>query len=530
MVWDKTAPYKAESKKVVWDVAPYLRGRGLDVGAGSFKVLPHAISVDNGTDNAMFGFNFEPDVKVQSAEKMDIFASHSMDFVFSSHLLEHMEDPEKTLKEWWRVIKTKGYLVLYLPHEDLYPKVGEEGANPDHKHDLNEQKIIQWMKRLGFWDLQVCETRNEDDEYSFLMVFQKREKRNKRDQFQYSYLDPKPEKTVCVVRYGAFGDLMMASSVWAGLKKQGYHVTVFASPPGSDVILNDPNIDKLVLFDKDQVPNADLGSFWEVQKKKYDKFVNLCESVEGVFLALPNRTQHLWPPKVRHKMLNENYVQFAHELANVPHEPNIKFFPTEEEKRWAAQTRQKMHADLVVLWSLAGSSVHKTWSYLDNILASIMLYFPAVHVVLVGGPECEILEAGWENEPRVHKKSGKWKMRETLAFIDQVDLIIGPETGVLNAAACLDVSKICFLSHSSHENLTRDWKNTIALWGDNTICQGRGENEAPACHQLHYGWSYCTKDEKTGSAQCQADIPVGEVWNHVDWCLQALSAQKKKVA
>lgn len=526
MVWEIDAPYKAESKKIVWDVAPYLRGRGLDIGAGTFKVLPHVISVDNCIDSKLFGMPVMPDVKVKSADDLSMFATSQMDFVYSSHLLEHMEDPEKTLKEWWRVVRDGGYMILYLPHDELYPKVGEEGANRDHKHNLNEGKIIDWMKGIGNWDLEVCEKRDQDDEYSFLMVFKKLNKQHNHQLF--SYKNPKPEKTACVVRYGAFGDLMMATSVWAGLKKEGYHVTVFASPPGADVISYDPNIDKLVLFDVDQVPNADLGGFWDVQKKKFDKWVNLCESVEGTFLALPNRTQHAWNPKVRHIHLDYNYVQHAHELAGIPHEPNIKFYATPDEKKWAAETAKKMDAELLIMWSLAGSSVHKTWSGLDNILAGILLHFPRAHIVLVGGQECEMLESGWEKEPRVHRFSGKWKMRQTLAFLEQCDMVIGPETGVLNAASCMDITKICFLSHSSHENLTRDWRNVIALQSDKTVCPGRGNAEVSACHQLHFGWAYCKKHEESGTAQCQADITVEEVWSHVDWCLQALSEQKRK--
>lgn len=527
MTWDKNAPYKAESKKIVWDVAPFLRGKGLDIGAGSFKVLPHIISVDNCIDSKLFGMPVMPDVKVDSADDLSMFASRQMDFVYSSHLLEHMDDPAKTLKEWWRVIKPNGYLILYLPHDELYPKVGEDGANPDHKHNLNEQKITEWMKSIGHWDLEVCERRNQNDEYSFLMVFRKLDKQGWREHWRFTCKQPKPPKTACVVRYGAYGDLMMASSVWAGLKKQGYHVTVFASPPGADVITNDPNIDKLVLFDVNQVPNADLGNFWNVQRKKFDKFVNLCESVEGTFLALPNRSQHAWPPEVRHRLLNYNYVQFAHELAGVPHDPKIKFYPTFEEKERAQKFRKKLDAQLVIMWSLAGSSVHKAWSGLDRIIASILVHYPEAHIVLVGGHDCKMLEAGWEKEPRVHCRSGEWSMRETLSFLPHCDMVIGPETGVLNAAACMDITKICFLSHSTHENLTRDWKNVISLQSDKTVCPGRGNGVAPACHQLHYGWTYCKKDEKTGTAQCQADISVEEVWHHVDWCLQALLHQKK---
>lgn len=515
MTWDINAPYKAESKKIVWTVAQYLRGRGLDIGAGDFKVLPHVISVDN-MNHAQFGFTVRPDIMAEASD-LSMFADQSMDFVYSSHTLEHVEDYKAALREWFRVVKVDGYLVLYLPHKDFYPNIGEKGANPDHKHDFLPQDVIDAMP--AGYDLILNEDRNDDDEYSFLLVF-KRLQGNKR---RTSYLTPRPAKKACVVRYGAFGDLMQSASVWAGLKKQGYHVTVFSSLPGAAVIEHDPNIDELVLFDKDQVPNANLVNFWDVQAKRYDKFVNLSETVEGTWLAMPGRTPHRWTPLVRHKRMNENYVAFQHELAGVPHEPQIKFYATEAEKEWAKTTRKKMGAGPVVVWSLAGSSVHKTWAGLDAIIASFMVHYPDSSVVLVGGPECVILEAGWENEKRVVCTSGKWSIRQSLAFLAEADLVIGPETGVLNAAACMEVPKLVFLSHSTHENLTRDWRNVFPLSSVGTKCPGRGNDEAPACHQLHYGFTYCKQDPHTGTAQCQADIPESLVWetierilNHVD--------------
>lgn len=347
---------------------------------------------------------------------------------------------------------------------------------------------------------------------------------------RFSYKNPKPQKTACVVRYGAFGDLMQASSVWAGLKKQGYHVTVFTSPPGSDVIAHDPNIDNLVLFDKDQVPNGNLGDFWKWHSKKYDKWVNLSESVEGTLLAMQGRMPALYPPQVRHALMNRNYVEFQHAIADIPYELNVKFYRTPDEARWAKSTRAKMGAGPVVVWSLAGSSVHKTWAGLDSILASIMLEFPTARVVLTGGPECAMLEAGWENETRVICKSGVWSIRETLSFCQEADLVIGPETGVLNSVACEPMAKAVFLSHSTHENLTRDWVNTTPLWSRNTHCAGRGANAAPACHLLHYGWSNCTRDEETGTAQCQKDISAQDVWHAVYPALRAVVDSRREAA
>lgn len=347
---------------------------------------------------------------------------------------------------------------------------------------------------------------------------------------RFSHKNAKPQKTACVVRYGAFGDLMQASSVWAGLKKQGYHVTVFTSPPGSDVITHDPNIDNLVLFDKDQVPNGNLGEFWKWHSKKYDKWVNLSESVEGTLLAMTGRMPALYPPEVRHALMNRNYVELQHAIAGIPYELDSHFYPTAEEVRWAKKERSKLGAGPVVVWSLAGSSVHKTWAGLDNVLACILMEFPTARVVLTGGPDCVILEAGWDNEPRIVRRSGVWSIRETLSFCKEADLVIGPETGVLNSVACEPVAKVVFLSHSTHENLTRDWKNVTALWSKNTHCAGRGANAAPACHLLHYGWDNCTRDDETGTAQCQKDIGVEEVWQCVYVALRRAVEMNKEAA
>ena len=44
--------------------------------------------------------------------------SNTYDFLLSSHMLEHTANPIKALKEWKRIIKDKGYLILIVPHKD----------------------------------------------------------------------------------------------------------------------------------------------------------------------------------------------------------------------------------------------------------------------------------------------------------------------------------------------------------------------------------------------------------------------------
>ena len=509
MSWDPRAKQGFESHKIRWEIVPWTSGKGLDLGCGMQKVFEHFIGVDNG-HHEMFNQQIRSDIRAP-AEDLSIFADGSMDFAFSSHLLEHYpyESVPAVLKEWLRVVKVGGYLVLYLPDEDQYPHVGEPGSNSDHKWNVNQEKVLEAMPD-GF-DLVDYQVRDAEDEYSLYFVFRKTQV----GRAQSYKTRVRPEKTAAVIRYGAFGDLMQASSVFAGLKGQGYHVTLFSSPPGCEVVTHDPNIDRHILQDKNQVPNHLLGEYWSYWRKKFDRFVNLSESVEGTYLAMPGRVQHEWPPALRHKMMNHNYLQHAHELAQIPNEIDVRFFPTDEERMWAQTTRKEM-GKTVLLWQLSGSSrMHKTYPYLDEIVARLMISYPDVHVVLTGGPECLELEAGWDQEPRVHCTSGKWTIRQTLAFLEEADVIVGAETGVLNAAACLPQPKIVFLSHSTRNNLTRDWANTVSLAAPHVNCPGRGNNEAPACHMLHFTFEHCKQGEKKGVAVCMEEIHPALTWDAI---------------
>lgn len=326
----------------------------------------------------------------------------------------------------------------------------------------------------------------------------------------HSWRNPKPAKTVAIVRYGAFGDAIQASTLYPVLKKQGYHITFFTTDSGYSISKNDPHIDKFIVQGKDQVPNPALPAFWDYISKKYDKFINLSESVEGSLLALPGRTHHTWNKNLRHKMLNVNYNEMTHDIAELPHEFKQKFYATDEEKAWAKAEKKKI-GGRVILWSLAGSSVHKTWPHLDTIIARIMLAHKDVNIVLVGDTLCKLLEQGWEKEPRVICKSGEWSIRESIAFAQVADIVIGPETGVLNAVGMEDMAKLVMLSHSSVENLTKHWKNTVAF---------EPKTDCYPCHMLHYSFEFCKRDDATGCAQCQADITPDEVYDALDGMLR----------
>lgn len=315
----------------------------------------------------------------------------------------------------------------------------------------------------------------------------------------------RPEKSCLVVRYGAYGDALQASSILPGLKAQGYHVTFNCNERSEAVIRHDPNIDAWIVQDTNQVPAGALTAYWSWLATQYDKVVNLSETVEGTWLAIDTRPNYWWSHDVRHKYLNGNYLQFQHEVAGVPYQkPMIRFYSTRDEETEALALKYKLGGKPVILWTLAGSSIHKVWPHMDAVLARVFTTWKNARVVFCGDESCQLLEEPWRNEPRVVRKSGKWGIRQSLAFAEVADVVIGPETGVLSSVAMRDMAKIVLLSHSSHENLTRDWINTTAIHSVKTPCW--------PCHRLHVTPEDCPRGDATGTAKCQEDIPADAVW------------------
>lgn len=521
-MWKPEAPEGYESLKIKWELVPYTRGVGLDLGCGHSKPFAHFIGIDNNSDFELFGAQAADRNITGDVSKLPLFGDESMDFVFSSHTLEHIVDYKATLAEWWRVVKPGGYMILYLPHKDFYPNIGTPGSNCDHKHDFTPLQIELAMREIAVsFDLVRNEDRNEEYEYSFFQVYKKLPGKKKADKskqvYLESYKDPKPEKTVAIMRYGAYGDVLQTAAILPGLKAMGYHITWYCTPKGYELLKSDPRIDAFVLQDNDQVRAEELMQFTNYLKTKYTHVLNMCETVEGVLLPIHDRALFYWPKEARHRVCDHNYLEMQYAIAGIPWDgkPEIKFYPTADEAQWAQKLRAKVDGPVVCI-ALSGGSVHKVWPYVDTIVARIRLAVPNAVVVLTGGPADAVLAEPWRRDPNVWCNAGKWSIRQTMAFAQCADLVIGPETGVLNAVSMENVWKILFLSHSTVKNLSRDWVNTISCVPEQVACY--------PCHQLHTrGFESCTRHEM-GCAVCAVAIDADSVWQQVKRVLGTMVA------
>lgn len=127
----------------------YFVGNGIDIGCGQDSI--NAFTEVFTQIGSVKGW----DKQDGDAQFMSTVPDNTYDFVLSSHCLEHMQDPFEAIKNWLRILKPHGHMVLVVPDEDLYERgVFPSQNNPDHKWTFTIWKQKSWTsKSINIFDL-----------------------------------------------------------------------------------------------------------------------------------------------------------------------------------------------------------------------------------------------------------------------------------------------------------------------------------------------------------------------------------------
>jgi SAM-dependent methyltransferase len=118
-------------------VSAYLAGANiLDVGYKGYQddahpILPWAVGIDleyPGYDGSTLPFG-----------------DQSQDTVFNSHVLEHILDYRQAIRDWFRVLKVGGHLIIIVPHQFLYERMVDPPSrwNQDHKRFYTAASLLK---------------------------------------------------------------------------------------------------------------------------------------------------------------------------------------------------------------------------------------------------------------------------------------------------------------------------------------------------------------------------------------------------
>lgn len=109
----------------------YCQGKGIDIGAGDWP-YPGARAIENTEDENAFSI---------------LERDNALDYIFSSHCLEHLNEWRQALLEWVRVCRPGGYIYLYLPHPAA--ELWHKQKLPFHVWNPTPQIVIEALEKLG---------------------------------------------------------------------------------------------------------------------------------------------------------------------------------------------------------------------------------------------------------------------------------------------------------------------------------------------------------------------------------------------
>lgn len=129
----------------------FCAGKGVDIGAGD-DPFPGATSVDLRNGNGYHALELPA-------------KENELDYVFSSHCLEHVSDFVGALTHWISRLKSGGVLFLYLPSWEC--EYWRPWNNRKHLHQFEPKHIEDCLRTLGLKDVMVS---GVDLAYSFSAV------------------------------------------------------------------------------------------------------------------------------------------------------------------------------------------------------------------------------------------------------------------------------------------------------------------------------------------------------------------------
>lgn len=144
--------------------ARHLRGRGLEIGA-----LRNPLPVPNAAEvlysdlltaeqlAALYPGSRPPDI-LSDSESFPTIESNSLDFVIANHVIEHLTDPIRALREWHRILREGGLLYLAVPDKRFTfdhkrRRTTREHLLEDHAsqlppHERNRAHLLDWAEHV----------------------------------------------------------------------------------------------------------------------------------------------------------------------------------------------------------------------------------------------------------------------------------------------------------------------------------------------------------------------------------------------
>jgi len=152
-------------------VRKFIKGEAVvEMGVGAKKTVPHAIGVDRVAKGEvmpwMDGAVSVADVVADVTEPLP-FEDNTFDTLIARHIIEHVVDVVKVLREWTRIVEVGGRVIISTPNENISRGIP---LNPEHCHTFTPDSLVNICSLVGLKKIAGAQNYND---IAFTIAFEK---------------------------------------------------------------------------------------------------------------------------------------------------------------------------------------------------------------------------------------------------------------------------------------------------------------------------------------------------------------------
>jgi ubiquinone/menaquinone biosynthesis C-methylase UbiE len=169
-----TEIYPSETSKVRHLVIGYCEGHGCDIGFGGDKIKKtDCVGIDYAQPYANTGKD-KVDIACDVMNEAIPVPDDSFEYVYSSHLIEDFTDTGAALREFIRILKPGGNLILVFPDQQKYEddcrRTGQT-LNTHHVHkNMGMKYMLERLKNISTLAFEIIFSSDCEIGYNVIMV------------------------------------------------------------------------------------------------------------------------------------------------------------------------------------------------------------------------------------------------------------------------------------------------------------------------------------------------------------------------
>lgn len=133
----------------------------VELGCGPKKTVPSAVGIDRvaygqHVPGTIQDFVSKADIIANVEENLPI-ESFRFDTAIARHILEHVVDPVAAIREWGRIIKQGGRLIIAVPNHEIRNTIP---LNIEHVHAWTPKSLMNFMESQGWKTVEMLDPGN----------------------------------------------------------------------------------------------------------------------------------------------------------------------------------------------------------------------------------------------------------------------------------------------------------------------------------------------------------------------------------